>query len=87
MGKSSAHFTDKLVVVQQIREVVSLTAGMLTQLGFKLILLDSNSFCHTTVPRGTGGESVFDAILWLYLKIQDHVLYFFDFSSPFVSCL
>ena len=87
MGKSSAHFTDKLVVVQQIREVVSLTAGMLTQLGFKLILLDSNSFCHTTVPRETGGESVFDAILWLYLKIQDHVLYFFDFSSPFVSCL
>lgn len=58
MGRSSAHFTDKLVVVQQIKEDVSLTAGRLTQLGFKPILLDSDSFCHTSVPRGTGGESV-----------------------------
>ena len=88
MDRSSAHFTGKLVEVQQIKEIVGLTAERLTQLGFELSLLDSEFLPpYRSAPQRDRRRTCLDAFLWLYLKIQGHVLHFFDFSSPFVSCL
>lgn len=41
MDGSCAHFTNKLVEVQQIKEIVDYTADKLTELGFESVLLDS----------------------------------------------
>lgn len=69
-----------------MKEIVGLTADVLTRLGFEL--LDSGSLPpRSPCPSEGQEESVQMLFLWLYLEIQDPVLYFFGFSSPFVSCL
>lgn len=91
MDRSYAYFTDKLVEVQQISGNCRLYGRQVNRgriwsgsAWFRIPLPVPHCPSEGQKQNMCTCRQLF---VCLYLKIQDHVLYFFDFSSPFVSCL